>query len=314
MDSFALLASPLMSATMNRPIRFFMTSGNGFETVHGKSKSKKGRLFRSRVAANVSILGRSSRSVSKEQSSLRTSGSSASASTTSAGESSSCQSFEDVKVTTNSLCSSATTRENGSLSRRLMVQMCGDTWKVSPRRGETIASFQFPPHRDEMLLQDRAGRECGVIIPADSSTTRRSHEYTLYSFKPCFENQEPTIKGDAANDIPSFYLSARICARLDLAVGAWKQTSCHSFTCRTQDGRQFTADNILWSSFQSRAFCIKETTVDSRDCSTSSVCNAARVTCLSDTNRELLVYRGLDPILMLAFVAVMEEIVLVTNL
>ena len=42
--------------------------------------------------------------------------------------------------------------------------------------------------------------------------------------------------------------------------------------------------------------------------------NAARVTCLTEMDREVLVYPRVDPMLMLGFVAVMEEVVLLSNL
>lgn len=261
--------------------------------------------FRSRIGASESA--RSGRSASKEESSALLRNSCSSESTVSAGESSSSQSFDEASVaSTKPLC--ATAPESVALSQRLVVHMSHQVWQVRHRRGDPIASLQSPPNRDEMIVHDGNGKECGVIIPTSSSTTRGCHEYTLYSFEPCFENQKPTITGEPESGIPSFYLCARIGAEPDQGPG--KGAGCHRFLCRTRDGRHFAADNILWTTFQSRAFCIRETT-KVKGCTGIS---AARVTCLTEKDRELIVYHRVDPILMLAFVAVMEEVVLVTNL
>lgn len=223
-------------------------------------------------------------------------------STASTGESS-AQTLEDI-ILKAPLCPTA--QEHPSLTQRVNIRMDQHLWKVSPRRGDSFASLEFPPHRDEMLLHDREGRECGVIIPARSSTAQSHCEYNVYSFHRCSEDQTPVMESRVPG-VPSFYFHARFCAEQGNNINDDRNLDCFRFHCYTFDGRHFIADKIVWSTFQSWAFCIKQA-------SESTICTAARVTCLTTSQREVLVYPQVDPILMVAFVAVMEEVVLVSSL
>lgn len=128
-------------------------------------------------------------------------------------------------------------------------------------------------------------------------------------------------------------------------------TGAFQFKCTThstgggedRDRRCFVADQIRWSTLQGRAFCIHEerkvephpstpsssvesmmsqSTTTTRPSSSSSSSTtitlqrqpAARVTNLHPHERELLVFPAVDPILMMAFLAVMEEVILLSNL
>jgi hypothetical protein len=158
-----------------------------------------------------------------------------------------------------------------------------------------------------MFLYDGNEQSCGVILPSTSSpcrsTTDGCYEYTLYSFEPCSEKQAPAAITIAGTE--RLFLYARIRAEQVFGMG---DCTCYNFTCHTETQRQFTADKVLWSTFQSKAFCVKETTMG------QDAANAARITCLTETDREVMVYPRVDPMLVLGFVAVMEEVVLLTNL
>lgn len=222
---------------------------------------------------------------------------------TASTEESSAQSLDDITLHA-PLC--PTVQEHPSLTQRVIVRMDRHLWKVSPRRGDTFASLEFPSYRDEMLLYDREGHECGVIIPTPSSAAKSHCEYTVYTFHPCSADQSPAMQSGVPG-VPSFYFHARFCAEQGNSNVDGRSLDCFRFHCYTYDGRHFLADKIVWSTFQSWAFCIKQA-------SDSTFRTAARVTCLTTSQRELLVYPRVDPILMVAFVAVMEEVVLVCSL
>lgn len=282
---------------MGRSIRFF-TAGTGTNSSCVGGKGMFGRRSSTSAQSDGTALRLRSLPLKDGSDSLRICASSAS--TASTGESSS-HSHGDLSATS-PLCTTA--KENGSLSQRLMVRMNGESWNVSPRRGDLIASLRFPSHRDEMRLYDNSGQSCGVILPSTASPTSADScfEYTLYSFESSFEKQPPSIKIEGA---PSLFLYARIRAERERGTG---DCACYNFTCLTETRRQFTADKVVWSTFRSRAFCVRETMAN------QDSTNAARVTCLTEMDREVLVYPRVDPMLMLGFVAVMEEVVLLSNL
>lgn len=277
---------------MSRSLRFFTTSSSVFD-----AHKLLGRR-RSAVSSSALPSRKATRSPCKEPENDSRQKEHAVGSTTSSdftGESSTT-SLDDISVTV-ALCPTA--QEHQSLSQRLIVRMDQNAWNVSTRKGEPLASLQSPPHRDEMILHDNNGQECGVIIPTRSSVARGKFEYNVYTFQPTSPHQTPAMESNVLG-VPSFYLYARFRAEQD-AHDSFR------FYCSTQRGKCFQADKIVWSTFQSWAFCIKEIM-------TSTPVTAARVTCLSDSERELLIYSRVDPLLMVAFVAVMEEVVLVSSL
>jgi hypothetical protein len=272
---------------MSRSIRFFSNNTFDGNRLLGKRRSH-GRFPRKQLGDEL-----------EEGPLLKPSSATSNAST---GESSE-QTLDDI-ILKAPLCPTA--QEHPSLTQRVIVRMDRHLWKMSPRRGDSMASLEFPPHRDEMLLHDSNGHECGVIIPTRSSTAQSHCEYNVYSFHRCSEDQSPAMESRVPG-VPSFYFHARFCAEPSNSNVDDSNLDCFRFHCYTYDGRHFIADKILWTTFQSWAFCIKQV-VD------STVRTAARVTCLTTSQREVLVYPRVDPILMVAFVSVMEEVVLVSSL
>jgi hypothetical protein len=107
-------------------------------------------------------------------------------------------------------------------------------------------------------------------------------------------------------------------------------TGAFSFSCTTHaEGRHFVADHIVWSTLQGRAFCVQEQERDDEtNTATQEPTNtalllvnekpkrrvAARITHLNAHEREILVYPTVDPLLMMSFLAIMEEVMLLSNL
>lgn len=165
--------------------------------------------------------------------------------------------------------------------------------------------LNFLPYRDEMILQNAEGDMCGVVLQNKAPLGFGGRfQYTLYSLAPLHHSQEEP-------KIPGLYFCARITGYFEEEDQEDGTASHHYFSCQTFTNRTFTVDRARWSTFQKRAFCIKEKTTKAP----TGVSNVARVTCLPETGtKELMVYPEVDPMIIVAFLAVMEEVLLVNNL
>lgn len=220
--------------------------------------------------------------------------------TCSAGTDDSSYSGDDISVAS-SLHTLAS--EKGLSSQRLHVAISDKVWTVTSRRGDSIATLKFPEFQDEMLLYNSEGQVQGIILqtnltsPSLEGECDGCFEYNIFALEPCYQNQTPT--GNPQLGLPSLYFCARI---------EGNEVGCmHQFSCHTSTGREFVTDKVMWSTLTTRAFCIKEKVQ-------SISRSAARVTCLGENLRELVVYPRVDPTLILGFMAIMEEILLVSNL
>ena len=307
---------------MGGSIRFFTGASSSDAPTNGSSRRKKFGL-RTRqglkpTGENNSTSTFSSPSTPPKKTTKSLTPSSVASTVSTGGESSSHLSFDDFSASSLSPsdppCSCSRCRSadgNDSLSRRLIVQMTEELWTASPRQGEPVALIRFPRERDEIVLLRADGESWGVILP--TLAENGGYEYEVYAFEPCARRQDDLTTCPVQISSSPAFLYARIYAKKQLGTG---DCPCFDFTCQMSN-RRYTADKILWSTFQSRAFCIKEitsTAIQRNRSATLLTASAARITCLSPTSREVLVYPTVDPMLMIAFVAVMEEVVLVSNL
>lgn len=207
---------------------------------------------------------------------------------------------EDTSTATTSLCSSLLA--DGSASQRLQIEMSDECWKISKRstKGSSM-TIRFPKERDEkMVVLDEDDQVCAVVIQNSlfSGSLIDKYDYSMYTVIPLYEGQPPAIE-EASLLLYSF---ARIQGERATNAGYFH---CHRFSCRTESGQEFAVDKVVYSMLHCRAFCI-------RDAATEST--VARITCLSEKLREILIYPKTDPALLLGFLAIMEEVMLLCNL
>jgi hypothetical protein len=198
-----------------------------------------------------------------------------------------------------------------------------NSWKMFSKKKDTttsvlLASLDTSKDHDTMILNDHTPGGhcyCAIILP---TTTTSAYEYKIQYRAPCPLDLDLPVEADYATIRAQATTKPSSTTTTTPSSSSSSSSSSFQFSCTTNTGRHFVADQILWSTLQGRAFCIHEQEqpwdVTTATTSTTLKKRAARITNVTAQEREILVYPTVDPLLMMAFLAVMEEVILISNL